>query len=304
MALNPVTTTIFTKIINDFDNNILGTINSGSANVISLISPLIAVCFNIYVLLILWSYWRGTIDEPINDFLTRMVGWALVLALGMNVQLYSEYVVPFVQGLGDQLATALTGQASTSSGLDGLLSSYINACALIYQNAHGFDIIGAVWVISVIIVFAVPFMAFAAAYIILSKFALGLLLALGPLFITLALFPATRRFFENWVNQCFNYSLLVALYAAAGAVEVNFATSIAPQGSVFPSIQQVVEIDAMGFIFLIIALYLPGLAASLSNGLGISAMSGSMLNALRAVKALSAKGKGGSNTPNNSIAGK
>jgi type IV secretion system protein VirB6 len=234
----------------------------------------------------------------------RMAGWGLVLTAGMNIQFYSEYIVPFVSGLGDQLGTALTGQASTASGLDSLLSSYINGCALIYQHAKGFDIIGAVWVITVIIIFATPFMAFAAAYIILSKFALGLLLALGPLFITLALFPATRRFFENWANQCFNYSLLIALYAAAGAIEVNFAKSITPTGTVFPTIQQVVEIDVMGFIFLIIALYLPGLAASLANGLGISAMSGSMMNAVRAAKALAPKGKNGPDKANNSISGK
>jgi type IV secretion system protein VirB6 len=291
MAIGTVSTTIFTTMVNDFDQNILNTINTGSANIISLITPLIAVCFNIYVLLILWTYWQGRNDEPINDFLMRMAGWGAVLIAGMNIQFYSEYIVPFVSGLGDQLASAVTGQGPAESGLDSLLSAYINACAQIYNNAHGFNIIGAVWVISVMILFATPFMAIAVAFIILSKFALGLLLALGPLFITLALFPATRRFFENWGGQCMNYSLLVALYAAAGAIEVKFALSIAPTGTVFPTMKQVIEIDVMGFVFLVIALNLPGLAAGLANGVGISAMTGSLGAAARALKAMAPKKK-------------
>jgi type IV secretion system protein VirB6 len=299
MAIAAVSTTIFATMIGDFDQNVLNTINTGSANIISLITPLMAVCFNIYVMLILWTYWQGKNDEPINDFLMRMAGWGAVLLAGMNIQFYSEYVVPFANGLGEQLASAITGQSTPDSGLDSLLSAYINACAQIYSNAHGFDIIGAVWVISVIILFATPFMAIAVAYIILSKFALGLLLALGPLFIALALFPATRRFFENWAGQCFNYALLVALYAAVGAIEVKFALSIAPNGTVFPTMKQVIEIDVMGFVFLVVGLNLPGFAAMLTSGVGISAMSGKLGAAARALKNL----RGGGNNDGGGKAG-
>ncbi|WP_227746999.1 type IV secretion system protein [Paraburkholderia franconis] len=241
---------------------------------ISLISPLMATCFSIYVLLVLWSYWQGRNDEPINDFLVRMATWAFILVCGMNIQFYSDYVVPFFNGLGEQLASALTGQDNPVSGLDSLLSAYINACAQIYDRSHSFDVIGAVWVISVMIVFATPFMALAVAFVILAKFALGLLLALGPLFISTALFPPVRQFFWNWAGQCLNYSLLISLFAATTAIEINFANSIVPNGTTFPSMSQIVGIDVMGVVFFIIALNLPGLASALASGIGISAMTG------------------------------
>ncbi|MDT8843663.1 type IV secretion system protein [Paraburkholderia fungorum] len=279
-----------------FDQNVLNTISTGSTRIISLISPLMATCFSIYVLLILWTYWQGRNDEPINDFLMRMATWAVILTCGMNIQFYSEYVVPFFNGLGEQLAGALTNGSNPVSGLDNLLNAYINAAQAIYAQASGLKVIAAIWTIALMIIFGGPFMAIAVAYIILAKFALGLLLALGPLFISAALFPPSRQFFWNWVGQCMNYTLLVALFAAACALEVNFAMSVVPlNGS--PSIAQVIDLDIMGLAFWVISLNLPGLASSLAGGVGISAMVGKLGSVARFAGSL---GKmGGSGAPKN-----
>ncbi|WP_454862635.1 type IV secretion system protein [Paraburkholderia fungorum] len=301
MSYTPITTTIFSRMTTAFDANVVNTISTGSERIIGLISPLMLACFSIYVLLVLWSYWQGQRDDPINDFLMRMATWAFILTCGMNIQFYTEYIVPALNGLGEQLASALTGQTDAASGLDALLSSYINACAQIYDNAHNFQIIGAVWVITVMLIFATPFMGLAIAYIILAKFALGLLLALGPLFISMALFPPVRQYFWNWSGQCLNYAILVALFAGAGAIEVNFAQSIAPSGSAFPSMQQVVEIDVMGVVFFVVALNLPGLAAALASGVGISTMTGKLGAVGRAMAAASKMGGAGKQQTGGSV---
>jgi type IV secretion system protein VirB6 len=303
MSYTPITTTIFSEMTADFDVNVLSTITSGSARIIGLISPLMAACFSIYVLLICWTYWQGQNDEPINDFLMRMAAWAFILTCGMNIQFYTSYIVPFANGLGEELANAITGQSSPISGLDSLLSAYINACAQIYDNAHNFQIIGAVWVITVMIIFATPFMALAVAYILLAKFALELLLALGPLFISAALFPPVRQYFWNWAGQCLNYALLVGLFAGAGAIEVAFAQKIAPTGSYFPTMKQVVEIDAMGLVFFIVALNLPGLASALASGIGISTMTGKLGAVGRALMAGARTGDSGASKTGGSISG-
>ncbi|MBU7443437.1 type IV secretion system protein [Paraburkholderia fungorum] len=275
-----------------FDQNVLNTISTGSTRIISLISPLMATCFSIYVLLILWTYWQGRNDEPINDFLMRMATWAVILTCGMNIQFYSEYVVPFFNGLGEQLAGALTNGSNPVSGLDNLLNAYINAAQAIYAQASGLKVIAAIWTIALMIIFGGPFMAIAVAYIILAKFALGLLLALGPLFISAALFPPSRQFFWNWVGQCMNYTLLVALFAAACALEVNFAMGVVPlNGS--PSIAQVIDLDIMGLAFWVISLNLPGLASSLAGGVGISAMVGKLGSVARFAGSLGKMGGSG-----------
>ncbi|MGF6641610.1 type IV secretion system protein VirB6 [Paraburkholderia sp. MM6662-R1] len=284
---------LFTSMTNAFDQNVLSTITTGSTRIISLISPLMATCFSIYVLLILWTYWQGRNDEPINDFLMRMATWAVILTCGMNIQFYSEYVVPFFNGLGEQLAGAVTSGNNPVSGLDNLLNAYIHAAQSIYAQASGFKVIAAVWTIALMIIFGGPFMAIAIAYIILAKFALGILLALGPLFISAALFPPSRQFFWNWVGQCMNYVFLVTLFAAACALEVNFAMGIVPQtGS--PSVAQIIELDIMGLAFWVISLNLPGLASALAGGVGISTMVGKLGGVARFAASVGKTGGGGS----------
>ena len=51
----------------------------------------------------------------------------------------------------------------------------------------------------------------ALVLVILAKLALAVLLALGPVFIMLYLFSATRGFFEGWIRQLANFSLLIVL---------------------------------------------------------------------------------------------
>lgn len=294
---------IFSAMVSYFDQNVVNTISNGSTRIVSLISPLMAVCFSIYVLLILWTYWQGKNDEPINDFLMRMATWAVILTAGMNIQFYTEYVVPFFNGLGEQLAGAVTNGGDEVSGLDNLLNAYINAAQAIYAQASGIKVIAAVWTIALMIIFGGPFMAIGIAYIILAKFALELLLTLGPLFISAALFPPSRQFFWNWVGQCMNYVLLVTLFAAACALEVNFATGIIPANNGSPSIAQVIELDIMGLSFWVISLNLPGLASSLAGGVGISTMVGRLGGVARMAMSLAKSGGVGSRAAGGSISG-
>ncbi|MFC0691780.1 type IV secretion system protein [Paraburkholderia humisilvae] len=299
-------------MFNAFDRDVLNTINTGSATMISLISPLVAACFSLYVLLVLVSYWRGHSDTPIVDFMMKMAGWAAVLTAGMNISYYSEYVVPFFNGLGDDLSRALMGGNELSNGLDTLLGLYIDAIKSMYDGL-GITDVGLYVEVSALaiclLLVGVPFLAIAAAYIILAKFALGLLLALGPAFVVAALFPATRQFFQNWTAQCLNCSLLVTLFGAVGAVEVRFMTSVLPERF---SVKDVMltyvmegKIIGAGLVFIVVSLAMPSLASQLAGGVGISSMVGKIGTAasmaLRAMRLMRGHSGGLPTASNNSL---
>jgi len=290
MESGSTTVTFFTTLMAAFQQNLLQTINTGSAAIITLITPIAGTCFSIYVTLILVSYWRGSNDEPIVDFFMRIAAWAAILTFGFNITYYSTYVVPFFNGFGDDLANALTGTPSSGSALDAISTAYVTAMWNLFDAASGIEgTLDAIMFIVITLLFAVPFIAIAAAYIILAQFALSLLLALGPLFFAFALFPVTRKFFESWIGQCMNYSFLVALFAAAGMIEVNFAQTMVPTAMTLLSLFQLVM---MGIAFLVIALNLPGLASALGGGVGISSMVGKGSGLASALKAMGKAGGG------------
>lgn len=225
-----------------------------------------------------------------------MIGWAALLTFGLNITYYSTYVVPFFNGLGDDLAGALTGTQQTGAALDSLVSAYVTAMWGLFQAASGIeDTINAVAFITITLLFAMPFIAIAAAYILLSKFALSILLAIGPLFFGFAIFPPTKKFFDAWVAQCMNYTFLVCLFAAAGMIEIKFATTMIPSSM---TLQQLAGLVMMGVAFIVISLNLPSLASQLGGGVGISSMSGKLGGAvgaaMKALKKDDNKDKGGS----------
>lgn len=240
---------------------------------IALVSPLAGACFSLYVTLILFSYLRGDDhDEPIMDFLVRMVGWGAAITFGLNIGMYTTYVVPFVNGLGEDLASVVGSQYGSSAALDDMANAFADSFIQLYMDADGMkESIFAALAILLIGLFAGLFMVVAIAYIVLAKVALGLLIAVGPLFIIAALFPATRDLFRNWTGQCLNYAFLVMLFSFAAQLEIQMVKSVVPSEL---SISSVLQVSLICAVMVFVSLNLPSLASALAGGVGISAMVG------------------------------
>ena len=108
----------------------------------------------------------------------------------------------------------------------------------------------------------------------LSRIALSvLLLALGPLFIVLALFDSTRRFCEAWIAQLANYALIAILTVLVAALMMNLLSSVsqaaaATGGGV--SIADAVRVCmAAGMTFLVMRQVMP-IASGLASGVALS----------------------------------
>src|SRR6202034_498524 len=61
----------------------------------------------------------------------------------------------------------------------------------------------------------------------LSRIALSVLLALGPLFIALLLFETTKRFFETWIAQLANYVFITILTVLIAALMLTLISTAA-----------------------------------------------------------------------------
>lgn len=267
--------TPFTSVYNHFDAAVTGVLVTGTSAMIAKITPLFMACFGVYVLLIVYSYMRGNADiiDDMEDWLYRMVGWGVIITYGLNIDMYTAHVAPFVTGLGDDLATVFGPGLDAKTALDSMVNAFIDAFIKVYTDADGFKAtLYAIAVIIIVGLFAGAFMAIAIAYIILAKVALGVLVAIGPLFIACALFPASRDLFKNWTAQVLNYAFMVVLFSFGAQVEIALMTTQMPAAGTGITLSQVMNISLLSFVMIFVSLNFPALAAALAGGIGISTM--------------------------------
>ena len=111
-------------IINQITSIIGSSTNSVAATLSSTLAPLFSICFGIYVILIMVNYLRGADGEPIFDFFLRMAAWSIIIFLAFSAGAYATYIIPIITGLGDDLATAVSGAPLNATSLDELLLFY------------------------------------------------------------------------------------------------------------------------------------------------------------------------------------
>lgn len=284
----------FTNIFTIFYDGIVATLNGKSAAIISLISPILGIGFALYLMLIAAQAMRGTVgSENFMDFFLRCIGWAAIITFGLNIGYY-YHVADFFNGLGADLSGALTGSpvgANSGAVLDGMVDEYVKVVEKIWADASGIaeSIVAAC---SVIILFfsGAILLGISAGFILLAQVALGILLAIGPIFISLALFPATRKFFDAWIGQCTNYVLLTVLFNFLFVLQGQvLATAFAYKTAMFllPLLTLIT-----GVLWILVAFNMPALASALAGGVGISAMVGNAAQGARGMMAAGSKLKG------------
>ena len=258
------------------------------------ITPLVAACFGIYIILISVNYMRGAEQEPVMDFLMRFVTFGIVISLGLSYSTYASHVMPIVTDTGTALASAVTGGSASASSLDQLALHYLKIIDDGFTEASsytGFEEIAAflsVLLKSIIIVIGLaPFLIAATLYIITANVFSQIVAALGPLFFAFLLFPATRQYFTAWVNTAFSYILIPTIIAIISLVSVEIAKEMLSDGSgtlVETSFKSVFLAAICNLILLFLLRQVASLASALSAG-GINASmpgsSGSMASSAR-----------------------
>ncbi|HEY0802080.1 MAG TPA: type IV secretion system protein, partial [Steroidobacteraceae bacterium] len=174
-------------------------IGDNTARLAAALEPAVVTLATIYVMA--WGYLHltGKIAEPFEAGLKRIALIALVLGVGLRLWLYNTVIVDTFYTAPAQLAAAVVGASDPVGTIDAIWNSGGAVASTLFDKAaslssiigdFGFYLAGAVvWaLIGALCVYAMFLIA-------LSSIALAVLLALGPLFISLLFFDATRRYF-------------------------------------------------------------------------------------------------------------
>jgi type IV secretion system protein VirB6 len=193
---------------------------------------------------------RGSVQQPVREFLGKVIRTALIASVALGAGLYQRDIAELVRTVPDDLAAAVAG-AEASVGFDadpvatasrqaalidraagqglGKAEDAFEKGGLMTQQGIAFYTFGVLLLLATVIMVGVG-----GALILVAKVMLALLAGLGPLFIAALLFDATRRFFDRWVAMVATYGLLVVLFAAVFtfmlAIFTNYMSGVALDG--------------------------------------------------------------------------
>lgn len=243
-----------------------------TTNVVSVANGIKSQAFlllSLYILLWGFSHLLNIIQEPLSDSLKRFTKIFFIFGIAFGMAAYNDYIVDTVTNGPEQLASLLSGASSESSlisNLDSIFEKTWNLGSDFWKKGGLLDGPGLVIVALVVYLIACVLSAYSAFLIILSKVAVAILCALGPLFIISTLFDSTKRFFENWVAMLANYSLVLVLVIAVNAFIMSIFQTYLGQITAGKELQ-IIDIAPI-IVLAIISCLILGQVMSIASGLG------------------------------------
>ena len=245
-----------------------------TAAVAGAIEPAVVTLATIYVMM--WGFLSltGRIQEPIWEGIKRIFFIAIILGVGLRLWLFNGVIVDSFFNAPSQLAATIADSANPVSVIDtiwdkgGTVASNLWNKGGVLNGDFGFYLAGAIvyLIMGGVAVYALFLLA-------LSKLALALILALGPVFICLLFFEATRRFFEAWIAQLANYALVAVLTSLLASlmlqVVASYATQTAARGAAIVTVDALNMMLCAALLLLIMRQVMP-IAAGLASGIALS----------------------------------
>lgn len=269
---------LYTNLFAGFESISNTYITGNTTKFISYIAEPTFMLLAIYVMLWGLSHIMGLIKEPITDAAKRFIKIGFIIGIALNYDTYSTYVINIItKGPEDIAAIFVNNYSNIGQTLDTVFDETWEIGNKFWSNAGFFDGNPGMYIVAIIIyAIASVLTAYSAFLIILSKIAIAILIAVGPIFIIAAFFESTRKFLESWVAQLCNYGLLTILVIACNAfiLETLRKTALLTAANIKNSddVVTVAPLIVIGIISGLILSQLPSIASGLAGGLSITSL--------------------------------
>lgn len=275
-------TDIYTPTFEKLNASLSSYVSDTSSTVISAIGPVTTQLMILYFVIYGIAMMRGVIEEPVTDFLIRVVKVAFITGVALNVGIYNGEIASFLWNSPDALATLVSGGAYTGDNsinfLDSLLGQMYSLGETFWDYSSGMTSIDFGPKVIAVLVWSggVLLTGYAAFLMALAKIALAVLLALGPIFIVLTMFQGTKRFFESWLGQSLNFVFMVVLTSATVKLILTLLNTYLPAAinaaSATGATSTAIQALALTAVGCLVLMQLAPIASALAGGVAVSTL--------------------------------
>ncbi len=269
---------LYAGIFQHIDNHLVNFTTEKTQAVAQLISPAVEGGASIYILFQGYNHMAGYVEQPFQEFVRMTLKIAVILGVALGVGNYNALVVDFFQNSPVALAAAISdGNITTLDGigsvLDGIMANVIDV-GLSFFNVSSFSLSAIGYSLVGILVWAVGGVTtlLIAGYIVMAKIVMAITLALGPIFISLALFDTTKNHFNQFLNTLSQYAVLIILSVAANSLIMSMFSQSAAHLAKLGAGAQISDLAGL-FLTAGIAIYVllqvPSWASSLAGGVAL-----------------------------------
>lgn len=295
---------IVQPMFNELSSIIQNSVTTNFQTIMQLVSPLFGAAVILYGVFFAWEIMYTRKDDVMMESVKRMGVLTLVFAMTTAGGMYLNYIVPFVQGSGQEVASRIIGQdgASTGAVIDGLLNRLIDLGIQqfqVFKDTEGWFDSMVAWAIFILKAIALTlagggFVIYCAAYLLMAEMMVGILLSIGGVFIFFSAWPTTRNMFTAWVGSCFNYIFLNIAYACLFKVLIQYINNYININSdaIAENIWSVLCIALVFLIGKFLLAQISALISTLTGGVGINGLTSATGDAIKALRGI------GNNTRN------
>ena len=184
--------------------------------------PIAVTGVTIYIFMMGWAIARGEVQNSMSSTIGKAFKISVICAIALGGGTYQSVVIEFINGIEGIFVAAIGGtNVQTGSGMVGQLidNSIIPVKSLagkLFTDANNGWIPNITLIVCGIIAVLAQILITIASLIplLVAKVSVALLLAVGPAFVLLALFPATVRFTEAWLAATLAAVMTVIVIAA------------------------------------------------------------------------------------------
>jgi len=190
------------------------------------------------------------------------------------IWLYNTVIVDTFFNAPNAVAAGIVGAPTSAAVVDQVFFEGSDAASMLLQKGGILNGEMSFYLAGFAVYLIVGLVAIYTEFLLaLSKIALSILIALGPLFIGLLFFESTKRFMGAWIAQLANYAFVTILTVLVAALMMQVVTAAAAKAAAAGgtiTIGNAAQVCvAAGLTFLIMK-QVPSIAAGLASGVALS----------------------------------